>query len=419
MNPVLRAVGIVFVFIITAVSWFVLAGVTDSRNSNGRWEIRQEVGSLWGNAQVQRAPEFQLRWEEEVVEKRDVTDANGTVITTRYDRRAETRSRALSPASTRADVKLHLDERRRGLFWFPLYDVDFDGTWTVSSDDTVRRALDLTFRFPDENAMYDDFHLVVDGAEVSAVPRDGAVTTSVWIDPGQVVTLAVSYQSRGADTWQYQPSQGVTQVKDFQLAMVTDFDRIDFPVPGLSPTAKLDNGEGWDLRWDFASVVTGFGAGMIMPTRIQPGELATELAVSAPLSLGLFFLWVYVLGLLRDRQVHPINYLFIAAAFFAFNLLLAYSADHLPIEWAFGVSAGVSVLLVVSYLRLVVGVRFAFVEAGLAQLLYQVGFATAHFFDGFTGLTITVLGIVTLFALMQLTGRIDWSKAFARKPVSA
>jgi inner membrane protein involved in colicin E2 resistance len=110
-----------------------------------------------------------------------------------------------------------------------------------------------------------------------------------------------------------------------------------------------------------------------------------------------------------------VNYLFIAGAFFSFNLLFAYTADLLPVEYAFALSAGVSVLLVVSYLRLVVGARFALVEAGLAQLLYQVGFGVAHFREGSTGLTITVLGILTLFALMQLTGRIDWSAALSRK----
>jgi inner membrane protein involved in colicin E2 resistance len=34
--------------------------------------------------------------------------------------------------------------------------------------------------------------------------------------------------------------------------------------------------------------------------------------------------------------------------------LFAYSADHLPVEWAFAISSLVSVFLVVSYLRLVV-----------------------------------------------------------------
>ena len=82
-----------------------------------------------------------------------------------------------------------------------------------------------------------------------------------------------------------------------------------------------------------------------------------------------------------------------------------------------------SVTLVVSYLRLVAGARFAVFHAGIAQVLYLIGFSLAHFFEGFTGLTVTVLGIGTLFALMMLTGRIRWSEVFAREgsttPVAA
>jgi hypothetical protein len=43
-----------------------------------------------------------------------------------------------------------------------------------------------------------------------------------------------------------------------------------------------------------------------------------------------------------------------------------------------------------------------------------VGFSLAHFYEGYTGLSITVLVILTLFLLMQLTGRLSWSQVFAR-----
>jgi len=109
------------------------------------------------------------------------------------------------------------------------------------------------------------------------------------------------------------------------------------------------------------------------------------------------------------------NFLLVAAGFFSFNLLFSYTADRLPVEAAFLLSSAVSVGLVASYLRLVVGPRFALVEAGMAQLVYQVGFSVAHFYDGYTGLSITVLVILTLFLLMQLTGRLSWSSVFARR----
>ncbi len=416
MHPIPRILGIVAVFILTLVAWLALAGVTTSRSSDSASDLRGDVAALWGSQQVQAAPTFTLTWTEDVETSSDVTDANGEVVKRKVEHHQEARSQVVDPASSDLKVKLHLDERRRGLLWFPLYDVDFAGTWTYTHRQAVERDLYLEFTLPDQNAVYDDVHFVVDGVDLARDlrPNAGVTGTAVHVLPGQTVTWSVQYRSRGADRWSYQPTRGIGQLEAFSLTLDTDFAAVDFPTSTLSPTAKEQTGAGWTLHWDFARVVTGYGVGMIMPTHIQPGELATSLSLSAPLSLGLFFLWIYVLGVLRDRQVHPINYLFIAAAFFSFNLLFAYTADRLPVEYAFAVSAGVSVLLVVSYLRLVVGARFALLESGIAQLLYQVGFAAAHFADGYTGLTITVLGVITLFALMQLTGRIDWSKALSR-----
>jgi len=72
----------------------------------------------------------------------------------------------------------------------------------------------------------------------------------------------------------------------------------------------------------------------------------------------------------------------------------------------------VSIILVVSYMRLVVGNRFAFLEVAMAQLVYLIGFSYAFFFEGFTGLSVTIGSIITLFVVMQLTARIDWGVKF-------
>ena len=80
------------------------------------------------------------------------------------------------------------------------------------------------------------------------------------------------------------------------------------------------------------------------------------------------------------------HFFFLAAAFFAFHLLFAYLADHVPIHAAFAIAAVTSLALVMSYLRLVFGSRFAFFAAGTAQLVYLVLFSYAFFFKGLTGL---------------------------------
>jgi inner membrane protein involved in colicin E2 resistance len=124
---------------------------------------------------------------------------------------------------------------------------------------------------------------------------------------------------------------------------------------------------------------------------------------------------MFIITTMRGIELHPMNYFFLAAAFFAFHLLLAYLVDHISIHAAFAVCSAVSIFLVVSYLRLVTGLRFASGEAATAQFAYLVLFSYAFFFEGFTGLAVATGSIITLFVVMQLTGRVNWSEKFAPK----
>ena len=63
-----------------------------------------------------------------------------------------------------------------------------------------------------------------------------------------------------------------------------------------------------------------------------------------------------------------------------------------------------------------VGTRFAAREAGLAQFIYLVMFSYAFFFKGFTGLAVTIGSILTLFVVMQITGRVRWAEKFSARP---
>jgi hypothetical protein len=53
------------------------------------------------------------------------------------------------------------------------------------------------------------------------------------------------------------------------------------------------------------------------------------------------------------------------------------------------------------------------VDAGLTQLIYLVLFSYAFFFEGLTGLAVTIGAILTLFVVMQMTGRIRWEEKFS------
>jgi len=224
----------------------------------------------------------------------------------------------------------------------------------------------------------------------------------------------VSYDSRGMDSWEYRFKNGIESVSDFSLTMVTNFRSIDFPPQTLLPVSEETYGDGWRLQWNYASLVTGNGIGLSTPYPLQPGPIAQRITLWAPVAL-LFYIFVMLLiTTLRGIELHPMNYFFLGCAFFAFHLLFAYLVDRIPIEFAFAICSVVSVFLTISYLRLVVGFRFAAVESGIAQLIYLVLFSYALFNEGWSGLTITIGAIVTLFVAMQLTGNIRWSERLAQ-----
>jgi inner membrane protein involved in colicin E2 resistance len=225
----------------------------------------------------------------------------------------------------------------------------------------------------------------------------------------------VAYGSQGLDSWRYQLGDNIAQSRDFSLVMQTNFRDIDFADDTLSPTSKVLVPEGWQLTWQYQNLVSGFQIGMTMPEKLQPGLLAGEISYAAPVSLFFFFFLIFLITTMRNIDLHPLNYFFLATAFFAFHLLLAYLVDHISIHAAMVIASIVSIALVVSYLRLVVGMRFAALEAGTAQFIYLVLFSYAFFWKGFTGLAITVIAIITLFVVMQATGRIRWSERFAAR----
>jgi len=416
MGGIGRIVAVGMVFVVATIGWMILGGVTSHRSSEQNNNLRGEVENLWGSPQAQMAPALTFSWTSEREVTRTETTADGQqreIKETVTDTHEET---PLLNASD-IDVALHSDLRRKGLNWYSLYDVKLAGRFRYNHERAESGWLTVTFPLPDSSAGYDALVFSVNGESFArALDSQGnKLNARVAVSAGQSVEIVVGYGSRGIGQWTYVPTQGVSRLEDFTLKLHTDFASIDFPAGTMSPSARTQRPDGgWDLSWDFTSLVTGRGIGMVTPTHAQPGELATVLALSAPVSLFFFFLVIYVLATIRNIDLHPMNYFLIAGAFFAFHLLFAYSADHVSVETAFALASVVSVALVVSYLRLVVSATFALREAAAAQIVYLIGFSLAHFWEGFTGLTVTVLAILTLFLLMQLTGRIQWSQVLSR-----
>lgn len=410
----LRLLAIGLIVFLATFAWFVLGASVTSRSGEFDRRLATEVAQLWGGPHRQVAPSAFVERERQVKEKVQEQTASGRTITSELTRTVIDRD-AVPLASTGVDVDLRLEYRQKGLLWYDTYTVSFNGRYTVRNPDTVPRALVARLVFPSKDALYDQFAVRFNGADAPRLTdlSQGVEVRSV-VPPGATVPLEIRYVSRGLDEWRYALAEsGVSQVQNLALRMTTDFDAVDFPPGTMSPTSRTQTARGWELHWTFASLVTGQAIGVDLPDKTNPGPLAARITFFAPVSLLFFVTVLVILGILRGENLHPMNYAFVSAAFFAFHLLLAYLVDHVQIHVAFAAAAVTSIVLVVTYLRLVAGTRFAVVRAGLAQLVFLVFFSYAFFFEGFTGLTVTIGSIVTLFILMQATARVDWSQVFA------
>jgi hypothetical protein len=408
-----RLLAIAFIVIVAAIAWFALGASVTARSGEFDGRLSAEVAQLWGGPHRQQAPVVfveRVRQVRETVQQATPTGANvsSEIVRTVTDREP------VPLTSSRIDVDLQLQHRRKGLLWYDTYGVKFAGAYSVRNPDTVPRDLVLRVVFPSKDALYDQFVLRFGGGDAPPLSdlNDG-VEVRARVEAGTDVPIELRYVSRGLDQWRYVFAEsGVGQVRDLSLRLTTNFDDVDFPAGTISPASTEQQGDGLALRWSFASLVTGQAIGVDLPEKTNPGPLAARITFFAPVSLVFFTTVLVILGILRTQNLHPMNYAFVAAAFFSFHLLLAYLVDHVQIHAAFAVSAAVSLALVVSYLRLVAGTRFALVRAGIAQLVFLVFFSYAFFFEGFTGLTVTIGSIVTLFVLMQSTARVDWSQVF-------
>jgi hypothetical protein len=387
-----RLIAIVFIFAGVSIAWTMLGTSIIARTDSGYDLLGDQVEELWGAAHVARAPVVKLAAPGQVATD---TELDSSVIT----------------------ADLHLEQRRKGLLWYATYTVGFDGLYTFRNPRDKVMTATVEFRFPSEGTIYDGFEFRVGDTRVTpGGDTGGTLTAVVPVPPGQEETVHIAYRSRGLDTWRYSFAEQMTTVKRFALTVNTDFDDYNFLDNTISASTKTKTPQGWQLEWRFDNLVADFDLGVAMPHPLNPGPLASRMSYFAPISLLFFFTVLVVLGAVKGTNLHPMHYFFLGASFFAFHVLFAYLVDHVLLEVAFVIAAAVSMLLVISYLWRVIDRRFALLQGGVAQLLFLVLFSYAFFFEGYTGLVITIGAIITLAVLMQVTARVNWADVFGGKP---
>jgi inner membrane protein involved in colicin E2 resistance len=402
-----RIVALTFIFICTSIAWMILGGITNFRTYNQDGKLKKVVSQLWGTVQQQQAPLLFQQIKKEAMVK---TTNEGK---TTEEAEIRTENYPLILGGSDIDVRLKLDQRKKGLLWYSVYRVEFTGKYKLKNSSGEKRDYFFEYAFPTSDGVYDNFSFKIDGARIEDLrPAGGKISELIPLGPNEEKEITITYESQGMDEWWYVFGKDVSQTKNFALSMETDFDKIDFPENSISPVEKSRTPGGWKLKWQYSNLLSGIQIGMKMPQKLNPGPFVSKVTFFAPVSLFLFMFLMFIITAVRKVNIHPMNFFFIACAFFSFHLLMAYLADIVDIAIAFAISSAVSIFLVISYMRIVAGIKFALIETGISQLVYLVLFSYAFFLEGYTGLAITTCCIITLFVVMQVTAKIDWEKQF-------
>src|SRR5205807_2253445 len=147
------------------------------------------------------------------------------------------------------------------------YVVNFEGAFQFHSVAGEPHLVTFQLPFPAEQAIYDGVVMEVNGRSIPITADKHGALIAATLAADEVANLRVAYRTQGLESWTYKLGDDVTQSRDFQLKMKTDFKKIDFPANALSPSEKREIPGGWDLAWRYSNLISGFTIAMTMPEK--------------------------------------------------------------------------------------------------------------------------------------------------------
>lgn len=405
-----KIVGIVLIFVFTSIAWMILGVSNMTRTDEAYKSLKREVASLYGGELDIFSPQLVSK------EKRIKTvKEDGKRIEKVYYHSEE-----IKLHSSDVVIDLNLDQRKKGNLWFPTYQATLNAVYEFNIPKTSKKkSYHLLSSLESADSIYRDIEVKLNQYTLKDIgPLISKEEILVYPDKDRKLRVEIKYKSTGMERLKYfisRDHKDLSQVNNFSLIMNTDFENFDFPSGMMSPIEKTKTASGYQLTWQLDQSVTGKDIGIIIPNKLNPGEIVTRVSFFAPVSLLFFFVVLFMLAIVLKLPFHPMHYFFLAATFFSFHLMFSYFSDHLNLHLSFAVAAIISSLLSISYLRLFTDKNIAYFLAPITQILYLNVFSYSFFFKGMTGLIVTICSVLTLFVLMQLTGKTDWEKVFQKK----
>src|SRR5581483_10978161 len=162
----------------------ILGSTITVRTDDSDSSQQERLTTQWGSAQTQGAPQITATIEH---------SNKGIIVPIR---------------SSRVNVQLELEQRRKGLLWYNLYNVSFAGHYVIRNN-TNSEHLAVRFRLPDSGGSYADVTFRIGDRRIENATALDQDKVNFDLKPGNETTIDIGYRSRGMESWVYYFKNGV------------------------------------------------------------------------------------------------------------------------------------------------------------------------------------------------------------------
>ncbi len=385
------AISLIFIFVTTA--WMILGGINFYRTSEAQENLKKEIITLYGDNVEITMPKC--------------SSVKNTKNSKYYNK--------LEKSNVTIDI--NLDPRKKGNLWFPTFNYKYKGEYLFKAKQKGERQY-LFLQFGKSDSVYKNILLSINGKYLNkkaAIANEDYII--VYPNNKGYINVKFEYESSGLENLEYIISgyKSISEINNFSLVINTDFEDYDFINSTMSPTIKEKTENGYKLAWQLNEAITGKNIGIKIPNKLNPGDIISKVSFFAPVALFFFLSAILTLVLVFKINFHPMHFLLLAATFFSFSLMFSYFSDQMNIYLAFSVASAISLILTITYLRFFTPKIVYLVFAPLAQFIYLIVFSFSFFSDDLPGFIVTICAVLTLFLIMQITGKLDWNEVFKDK----
>jgi inner membrane protein len=235
-------------------------------------------------------------------------------------------------------------------------------------------------------------------------------------DEGQKMAFSLNLRIKGSEQLHFLPLGG-----DSRFTLTSGWANPSFDGNNL-PSARTVNDQGFTAMWSFnkanlpfATVLRdfkydeeslAFGVTMIQPA---DGYAKTDRCIKyAILFIGLTFSLFFIIELMQQKALHPVQYILIGLALIIFYTLLLSLSEFIAFDISYLIAAVATVMLISSYAYGHFGSRkTAGIFSGALSLVYGFTFVLIRLED--TALLIGSIGLFIILAIaMYFSRKINW-----------